>query len=456
MNQSKGTILIVDDEKDIRELLGEMLEAEGYAVLLAGSESEALQNVREHDLNLMLLDLRLKREVSDDWSGMKVLEEALRLKPRLQVVIITAFGKIKQAIETTRMGAYDFLEKPIDPERLLLTVKRAIERNVMMGDMEALKNVALEKYEMIGTSQAMLNVYELIEKAAPTKAKVLITGESGVGKELVARAIHHLSPRTAKPFQKVNCAAIPSELIENELFGHEKESFTGALNEKKGKFDMADGGTLFLDEIGDMSLQTQAKVLRVLAEEEFQRVGGSKEIRIDVRIVAATRKDLKQEIDKGNFREDLYYRLNVISIPVPPLRERREDISLLLNHYVHVYCDENNLLLKKFTSDARAFLNGYEWKGNVRELKNLVERLVILTDSETMGRQQVLDALENVPVGKATRQIETLREARMQFEKSFIQSVLEEQAGNISRTAEILGINRVNLYRKMKQFGMER
>lgn len=453
MTRLKGTILIVDDEKDIRELLGEVLEEEGYTILLTKNENEALESIRKNELNLVLLDLKLTEW--GDLGGMKVLQEALRIKPKLQVVIITAHGTIKTAIEATRMGAYDFIEKPIDNERLLLTIQRAIERDVMLSDMDALKKIALEKYEMIGTSLPMQSVYKLIEKAAPTKAKVLITGESGVGKELVARAIHHLSLRTTKPFGKVNCAAIPSELMESELFGSKEGAFTGAVD-KKGQFELADGGTLFLDEIGDMSLMHQTKVLRVLQEGEFQRVGGTKEICIDVRVIAATRKDLKAEIEEGDFREDLFYRLNVITIPVPPLRDRTDDIPQLLDYYLQYFCDENNLMLKRFSPAAKAFLNNYEWKGNVRELKNLVEKLVILTETEMIGRRQVIDALEDAPIRSYIQQVETLREARERFERDYIREILESSNGNVTKAAEVLGINRINLYRKMKKYEMDK
>ena len=453
MMRAKGTILIVDDEKDIRELLGEMLEAEGYKIHLAKCESEALESIRNHELNLVLLDLKLTEW--GDLGGMTVLNEALRMKPRLQVIIITAHGTIQAAVEATRAGAYDFIEKPLDQERLKLLVRRAIERDVLLTDMEALRRMALDTYEMIGTSPAMQNVYALIEKAAPTKAKVLITGESGVGKELVARAIHHLSPRTARPFRKVNCAAIPSDLMESELFGTEKGAYTGAV-EKPGQFERADGGTIFLDEIGDMSLMHQAKVLRVLQEEEFQRVGGTQDIRVDVRFIGATRKDLKTEIDEGNFREDLFYRLNVITIPVPPLRERRDDIPQLLDHYVHVFCDENNLMLKRFSPDAKAFLKNHEWKGNIRELKNLAEKLVILTESDIIGRQHVVNAIQDAPIQRWVQERETLREARDRFECDYIRDVLESHNGNVTQAAAVLGMNRVNLYRKMKRYGLER
>ena len=453
IKHGKGTILIVDDEKDIREFVGEILEAEGYAIHLARCESEALESIRKYELNLVLLDLKLTEW--GDLGGMKVLSEALRMKPRLQIIIVTAHGTIQTAVEATRMGAYDFIEKPLDQERLKLIVRRAIERDAMLTDMEALRRVALDKYEMIGTSSAIQNVYQLIEKAAPTKAKVLITGESGVGKELVARAIHHLSPRTARSFRKVNCAAIPSELMESELFGSVEGAFTGAVD-KKGQFELADGGTIFLDEIGDMSLMHQAKVLRVLQEEEFQRIGGTTDIRVDVRVIGATRKDLKTEIEEGNFREDLFYRLNVITIPVPPLRERREDIPQLLDHYVQLFCDENNLMLKRFSPDAKTFLKNCEWKGNIRELKNLVEKLVILTESERIGRQHVVGALENTPIQCWVQQVETLKEARDRFERDYIRDVLESHDGNVTQAAEALGMNRVNLYRKMKRYGLER
>ena len=450
MIHNKGTILIVDDEPGIREFLGEILEAEGYSVFFAKNESEAITFIQEKELNLVFLDLKLTNELG----GMNVLKEALKIKPKLQIVMITGYGTIKTAIEATRLGAYDFLEKPLDQERMLIVAKRAIEKDLMQAELEILKKETQEKYKMVGTSPAIQKVYRLIEKAAPSKAKVLVLGKSGVGKELVARAIHFLSPRAGKPFQKVNCAAIPSELIESELFGHEKGAFTDAKHRKIGQFEKADGGTIFLDEIGDMSLMTQAKVLRALQEEEFQRVGSTDEIKVDVRVIAATRKDLKKEIEEGNFREDLFYRLNVITISVPPLRERKEDIPDLLNHYLEQYCDENNIPLKKISPDAIVYLVEQKWEGNIRQLKNLVEKLVVLTDSEYIGRQHVISALENALPSGSSYHIETLKQARLRFEREYILNVLKSNGDNVTKTAEVLGLERTNLYRKMKQLGI--
>jgi two-component system nitrogen regulation response regulator NtrX len=453
MTQVKGTILIVDDEERIRVPLGKKLEREGYSVFVAGCEDEALRLIRDRSINVVLLDLHLTKE--QQWEGIKVLEEAIRIKPSLQIIIITAYGEIEKVIETIRKGAYDFLEKPIDTERLLLTVRRALERDVLFADIEALKNMAFEKYKMIGASPAMNSVYELIEKTAPTNAKILITGESGVGKELVAGAIHQLSQRATKPFLKVNCSAIPTDLIESELFGI-GEGVASGVHGRIGKFEQAQGGTIFLDEIGDMSASTQTKVLRVLDKGDFYTVGGTEEINVDVRVIAATSKDLEREIEKGTFREDLYYRLNEIVIDVPPLRERRDDIPLLLDHYVRLFCEENNHVVKTFTPDALTFLKNYEWNGNVRRLRSLILRLVLLAESDIIGRQQVLDALNNAPVREQVPRIETLREARERFERDYIHYVLEYCNWNMNKSAEMLSIDRVHLFRKMKKYGLER
>jgi len=449
MNRSKGTILIVEDQQKAREFLGEILEEEGYAVLFARDGYEALERIKENNINLVLLDLDLP-----GIHGMEVLKEALRLKPQQQVVIVSGTGNISMAVEATKTGAYDYIEKPFDPKKMLVVVKRAVEKDMIIADLEAYRKEAVEKYKMIGVTPAIQKVYRLIEKAAPSKAKVLITGESGVGKELVARAIHQLSPRATKPFQKVNCAAIPSELIEAELFGHEKGAFTDARERRIGRFEMAHTGTIFLDEIGDMSLMTQAKVLRVLEGEEVQRVGGSEELRVDVRGIAATRKDLMEEIHEGNFREDLFYRLNVITIWVPPLRERKDDIPILLRFYLEAFCDENNVPLKKLTPDALVCLTNREWKGNIRELKNLVEKLVVLTDSEYIDRQHVLAAIGANHIDIGTQHAATLADARREFEREYILRTLTSHEGNVSKTAETLGIDRANLYRKMKRLGI--
>jgi two-component system nitrogen regulation response regulator NtrX len=449
MANTKGRILIIDDEPGIRNFLGEILEAEGYCVLSAQNGDEGLRMIQEHDLNLVFLDLRFPYGLD----GIDVLKEALRLKPSIQIVIITGHGKIKDAVEATRLGAYDFVEKPLDQERMIVLARRAIEKDSLQKELDTLKREAQQKYQMIGDSPAIQKVYRLIEKAAPAKAKVLILGESGAGKELVAHAIHYLSPRAGKPFQKLNCAALPTELIESELFGIEKGIATG-VDQHIGKFERADGGTLLLDEIGDMTLMTQAKVLRVLQDGEIQRVGDTKEFNVDVRVIAATRKDLKSEIEEGNFREDLFFRLSVITIQVPPLRERREDIPLLLDHYLKHYCDENNVPLKRFSPDALTYLSEQPWKGNVRQLKSLVEKLVVLTETEDIRRHDVIPALEHTLPAGSSRHVETLKEARLRFEREYIRNVLRANGENVTKTAEDLGLERTNLYRKMKQLGI--
>ncbi len=440
-------VLVVDDEEGIRESLAGIFEDEGCAILTSNSGEEALELLKEQSPDLVLLDIWLP-----GIDGIKTLEEIKALKPDLPVIMISGHGNIELAVKATRIGAYDFLEKPLSLERVLLVAKRAFERRTLEMENKALKKDLTKKYRLIGTSPKMELLKEQINMAGQSNSRVLIMGESGSGKELVARLLHENSKSAGKPFIEVNCAAIPQELIESELFGHEKGSFTGAFESKKGKFELADGGTLFLDEVGDMSPSAQSKVLRIIETQEFQRVGGSKNIKVDVRIIAATNKDLKEEVKKGNFREDLLYRLNVIPIVVPPLRERKEDIPLLVEHFLESFAAEYGKKPKKIAPEALKMLEAHDWPGNIRELRNVIERLVIMTPSDTITSK-------NLVIAEPTRQdylsYKILKEARDAFEKDFITKRLEENNWNISKTAEILQVERSNLHKKIKAYDIK-
>ena len=449
------TIMIVDDEKQIRDTLGGVLTDEGYRVVAVEDGEEALKRFSDGGAECVLLDIWLP-----GMDGIEVLKEFKKRYPEVPVIMISGHGNVETAVKATKLGAYDFLEKPLSLEKVLLTVEHALEQKRLAEENREFLERARREYAIIGNSPVMKQLKEDIKRVATTNSWVLITGENGTGKELVARNIHLYSKRSGKPFVAVNCAAIPDELIESELFGYEKGAFTGASGSKKGKFDLADGGTIFLDEIGDMSLKTQAKILRILQERSFERVGGTKTITVDVRVIAATNKDLEEEMKKGNFREDLYYRLNVIPFHVPPLRERKEDIPLFVKHYIK----EFSLATARedvphLTDAAMSALVHYHWPGNVRELKNLMERLVIMVRSSTITvedlppyiREHLPDNIEETNPFRS----ETLREARKHFEKEFIKRKLREYNWNISRTADAIGIERSHLYRKMKSYGIE-
>jgi DNA-binding NtrC family response regulator len=369
-------ILIIDDQAPIRRVLRDILENESYQVEDVGSGMEALQIIKEQDFDAVFCDIKMP-----EMDGIEVLE-AIREESDTPVIMISGHGTIDTAVDAIKKGAFDFIQKPPDLNRLLITLRNALDKKNLSAENKVLKKVVKLQSQMIGVSAPMLEVKDMIEKVAPTSARVLITGENGTGKELVARQLHELSPRSRNPFIEVNCAAIPSELIESQLFGHEKGAFTSAIKQRKGDFELADGGTLFLDEIGDMSLSAQAKVLRALQENKIVRVGGEKDIPVDVRILAATNKDLKTEIEKGNFREDLYHRLSVIVIHVPPLRERKEDIPLLVESFVDTIAQNMGKAAPTFTPDAMEELQRYSWTGNIRELHNIVERLIILCGSD--------------------------------------------------------------------------
>jgi two-component system nitrogen regulation response regulator NtrX len=444
---TEQVVLIVDDEEGIRESLSGIFEDEGFDVFTSSSGEEALRILKEQNPDLILLDVWLP-----GIDGIQTLNDVKKLKPDLPVIMISGHGNIELAVKATRMGAYDFLEKPLSLERILLAAKRALERRTLEMENKALKQDLTKKWRLIGDSQIMRRLKEQIDMAAQSNSRVMILGESGSGKELVARLLHENSKRACNPFIEMNCAAIPQELIESELFGHEKGSFTGAFEKKKGKFELADQGTLFLDEVGDMSLSTQSKVLRVIETQEFQRVGGSRNIKVDVRIIAATNKDLREEIKRGTFREDLIYRLNVIPIVVPPLRDRKEDIPALVEYFLEYFAAEYGQKPKKITTDGLKMLEAYDWPGNIRELRNVIERLVIMTPSDTITPK-------NLVMGESSRSnyfaFKTLRDARDSFEKDFIMKKLEENNWNISRTAELLDIERSNLHRKIKAYDIK-
>lgn len=443
-------ILIVDDEEGIRESLAGIFEDEGYGVITASSAEEALGIINEQSPNLVLLDIWLPGV-----DGLKVLQEIRASRNEVPVIMISGHGNIEVAVKATRLGAYDFLEKPLSLERVLLSSKRALERSVLEMENRVLRENLTSRWRLIGEAPQIKALREQIELAGRSTSRVLITGESGSGKEVVARLLHEKNSSSGKPFIEVNCAAIPQELIESELFGHEKGSFTGAFEKKKGKFEMADGGTLFLDEIGDMSLQTQAKLLRVIETQEFQRVGGNVNLKVEVRIIAATNKNLQAEAEKGSFRSDLFFRLNVIPIAVPPLRDRKEDIPGLVEYFLQALAAEYGQAPRKITSEALKVLQGYNWPGNIRELKNLIERLVIMTPSAVLDAKDI-QLIENSPDRIFSYlACKTFREARTNFEKDFLAEKLEENSWNVSKTAEAIELERSNLHKKIKFYNIQ-
>jgi two-component system nitrogen regulation response regulator NtrX len=440
-------ILNIDDEPSIRTTLASILEDEGHRTASCESGEEGLAQVAREEFDLVLLDLWLP-----GIDGLHVLER-LRGAGGAPVIMISGHGNVENAVRATRLGAYDFLEKPLSLERVLLTVNHALSDRKLREQVRDLKRHLTLEEILIGESEPMRRLEQQIRSAAASHSRVLITGENGSGKEIVARTLHRHSPRADQPFIDVNCAAIPEELIESELFGHRKGAFTGAIDDRKGKFELADGGTLFLDEIGDMSERTQAKVLRVLQEQTFQRVGGQQTIRVDVRVIAATNKNLETAIANGSFRSDLFYRLAVIPIEVPPLRARGNDIVLLADHFLRRFSAETGLPKKRLSAGAAAKLKAYAWPGNVRELRNVTERLAILLQGDAIEAEDVqLGAAAEAPTSIAMDL--TLREARDEFEKQYILARLREYAGNVSRTADALGVERSNLYRKLHAYGI--
>ncbi len=448
-----ATILVVDDEPQILQTISGLLQDEDFEVLTAPEGEAALKLVREEIPDLVLLDIALPGR-----DGLEILKDLKDQHPTLPVIMISAYGSVENAVKATRLGAYDFIEKPPHADKILLSVRNALEMVRLSEENRRLRQQAAPVREIIGKSEAIQQLREKLRLVAPTPASVLITGENGTGKELVARALHFLSRRSHRPFVEVNCAAIPEDLIESELFGHEKGSFTGATSRRQGKFDLAHEGTLFLDEIGDMSLKTQAKILRILEEQRFERVGGSRPIQVDARVVAATNKNLEEEIDKGTFREDLYHRINVIPLHVPPLRERQEDIPLLAQHFLKELAQDSQAPQKTLTSQALEVLAAQPWPGNVRELKNFIWRVFLLTphpviEADDLPLEQ--DTGSHVGNVSALLTLPDFREARARFEREFLRRKLEEHGGSVSATAEAIGLERSHLYRKLRTYNLE-
>jgi two-component system nitrogen regulation response regulator NtrX len=443
-------ILLVDDESNIIKTLSAILQDENHIVYSGKDGQEALDFLRKNDVDVIILDVWLP-----DMDGIEILGRIKSSHPDVAVIMISGHGSIDIAVKSTKMGAFDFLEKPPSMERVLTAVNNALEQmRLRRENIKLLKDAHLED-EMIGNSQGILEVRKVIETAATTSARVFITGDNGTGKELVARAIYRKSARSDRPFVKVNCAAIPDELIESELFGHEKGAFTGAINRRLGKFELANRGTIFLDEICDMSAGTQAKVLRVLQEQQFERVGGNETITVDVRVISATNIDVKKAIEGGDFREDLYYRLNVIPIHVPDLSERREDIPLLTDYFLEKFSKEHGLGTKEITGKGMEFLVSYGWPGNVRELKNVIERLSIMIQKDSIDIDDIKKYIETRERSVSEyRDLSNLKKAREDFEKEFLSEALKKNDGNISLTAKELGIERTNLHRKIKQYNI--
>jgi len=449
-------ILVIDDEAAIRDSMKMILEYEGYEFAGAATGEEGIVLVEREAVDLVFLDIKMP-----GMDGLEVLGRLKQVAESLPIVMISGHATVATAVEATKMGAFEFVEKPLASERILLTIRNALGFTQLRNENQSLRERVDTRTEMVGASPELAQVTDAVRRAAPTTATVLIRGESGTGKELVARMIHRLSLRAKERFIQVNCAAIPDDLIESELFGHEKGSFTGATEKQIGKFEQADRGTIFLDEVGDMSLKTQAKVLRVLQEGEVERLGSSRTIKVDVRVIAATNKDLEQEIEKGGFREDLFFRLSVIPITVPPLRERAADIPLLVRHFADVFTRENNFRPKRFSPDAMKELLRYRWKGNVRELRNTVERMLIMTPGDVIGESDLPESIRNgsraaaaaEPAGTPER-TGTLRGFKESAERAFLVEKLRENNWNISRTAEVIGTPRSNLYKKLELYNI--
>ena len=446
------TILIVDDEEGIRRSVADVLADEGYRPALASDGEEALGYLKERAADLVLLDVAMPGR-----DGIEILKQLRETHPTVPVVMMSGHGTIETAVRATKLGAYDFLEKPLSYDKLLLCVRHGLERSHLAEENRLLREELARSHELVGGSDVMTVLKEQIAVAAPTEGWVLITGENGTGKELVARQIHLRSRRAGQPFVDVNCAAIPEELIESELFGHEKGAFTGAIHTKRGRFEVANGGTIFLDEIGDMSLMTQAKILRILQEHRFERVGGTRSIEVDVRVIAATNKDLEEEIEKARFREDLYYRLNVIPLEVPPLRDRREDIPQLVERFVDRLAAEAQSVRKTVTDAAVERLMAYAWPGNVRELQNLVERIVLMTPRLVIDVDDLPEHVRSPDRDGRAGSLGpvTLVEARAEFEREFLIERLRASGWNISRAAERIGLKRESLSRKVKSLGID-
>jgi len=453
----KPRILVIDDEAAIRDSMKMILEYEGYEFVGAGTGQDGLGVIEKEPPDLVFLDIKMP-----GMDGLEVLGRIKAVNETLPVVIVSGHGTTATAVEATKKGAFDFIDKPFSPDRIHVTVRNALDQSRLKDENRSLKQTLEARYQMIGDSSVLRHVMDAIRRAAPTNATVLIHGESGVGKELVARMIHRNSLRSRDRFVQVNCAAIPDDLIESELFGHEKGSFTGATEKQIGKFEQADRGTIFLDEIGDMSMKTQAKVLRVLQEGEVERLGSARTIKVDVRVIAATNRNLEEEIAQGRFREDLYFRLAVIPIAVPPLRERADDIPALVRHFTELFSREHNVRPKRLAPAALDVLRRGRWKGNVRELRNTIERLVIMTPGDEIGANQLPDALRvDRPAAPADNRSSeasagggTLREFKELAERKYLVEKLRENGWNISKTAEVIGTPRSNLYKKLEQYSI--
>jgi len=450
----RARILVIDDESAIRDSMRMILEYEGYDFLGAPTGEEGITLAERESIDLVFLDIKMP-----GMDGLEVLGKLKAQGDQLPVVMISGHGTVATAVEATKLGAFDFIEKPLATERILLAIRNALGFSRLRDENQTLARAIELRHDMVGSSPVLRGVLETVRRAAPTSATVLIRGESGVGKELVARMIHRNSLRARERFVQVNCAAIPDELIESELFGHEKGSFTGATDKQVGKFELADRGTIFLDEVGDMSMKTQAKVLRVLQEGEVERLGSSRTLKVDVRVIAATNKDLEEEIEKGLFREDLFFRLSVIPVFVPPLRERADDIPALVGHFAEEFTRENNFRTKRFTPDALAALQRGRWKGNVRELRNAIERVIIMTPGDVVTAADLPESVRveapaaALPEDRGERP-GTLREFKESAERAFLLEKLRENDWNISKTAETIGTPRSNLYKKLEQYNI--
>jgi two-component system, NtrC family, nitrogen regulation response regulator NtrX len=465
----KSRILVIDDEAAIRDSLQMILEYEGYEVLTAATGEDGIAQAERAAPDLILLDVKMP-----GMDGLEVLQRLRHIVEVTPIVVISGHGTVSTAVEATKLGAFDFIEKPLERERILVTLRNAVDSRRLRTENRSFRRDAEKRYQIVGDSPLLARVRGAIARAAPTSATVLIWGESGVGKELVARAIHRESLRRDGPFVQVNCAAIPDELIESELFGHEKGSFTGATDRQIGKFEQADKGTIFLDEVGDMSLKTQAKVLRVLQEQELERLGSNRILKVDVRVIAATNKNLEEEISRGTFREDLFYRLNVIPVHVPALRDRRDDVPALVRHFADLFARENNFRRKTFTAAAMERLTQHHWRGNIRELRNFVERIIIMTPGDQIDVMDLPDftggrlpdaapspgraatplmQADVVPSGGADwMRAPTLQEFKSTSERAFLVNKLRDNNWNISKTAEVIDTPRSNLYKKLEQY----
>ncbi len=445
------TVMVVDDEQSILQSLGGLLTDEGFEVITVTNGYEALKSIDSESPDLVLLDIWMP-----GIDGIETLKEIKKDNPHIQVIMITGHGTIETAVTATKHGAFDFIEKPISFDKVIVAINNALNYRRLEEENRYLRTKTIEKHSISGNSSPIISLKEQIAIAAPTDAWILIAGENGTGKELVARTIHQLSARSEQPLVDVNCAAIPDELIESELFGHEKGAIAGSTIKSRGKFELANGGTIFLDEIGDMSLKTQAKILRVLQEQKFQRIGGTRTLEVNVRIIAATNMDLENEIEKGNFREDLYFRLNVIPIEVPPLRKRLEDLPILVEIFLDKYAKQYKSPPKSLTYEALDLLSQYTWPGNVRELKNLLERLAIMIQNDVIDVSDI-PAPYNPSLGKSVDPvnsrffaIKNLKDARKAFEEEFIKRKLLENDNNVTKTAESIGVERTHLHKKLK------